>query len=167
MSQKRSKRIEPRHKLKEYLISKKDTSIDFYASTGIAKSIVSKLSNFVTILSAERLFIITHLYSDNIANSIDFIFPNLKLPNKPSKDFTIQKTTLENILFPTPKDYISLEEISYLTDIDIERLKEILTKPTVVTSASELILLEKAKGLKKGSLFEASFGHLKIKKVLK
>jgi len=74
---------------------------------------------------------------------------------------------LDYILSESCKDYISLEEISYLTDIDIERLKEILTKPTVVTSASELILLEKAKGLKKGSLFEASFGHLKIKKVLK
>lgn len=167
MLKKRSKRPEPEHKLKEYLDSKKESDIDLIASTGMGKSIISKLKSFDTTLSAERLYIISKVYKDELENTITSIYPDLILPKKPKKDFNEKRTPLENILLPLPKDHMSLEEMSYLTDIDIERLKEILSKPTVVISASELILLEKVKNLKAGTLFKAVFGHIKIKRAKK
>lgn len=167
LTKKRNKRIEPQHKLKEYLASKKNSNIDFNLSTGMGKSIVSKLNNHSTTLSAERLYLIIKTYSDRFEEAMDLIYPNLELPIKRSKTFENNRTILEDILFPLPKNYMPLEEISYKTDIDIERLKEILTKPTVVVSASEMILLEKVKNIKKGSLFNAQFGHMKIKRVFK
>lgn len=167
MPKKRSKRSEPGHKLKEYLESKKESDIDLTASTGMGKSVISKLKSFDTTLSAERLYIISKVYKDELEDTITSIYPDLKLPNKPKKDFKDERSILENILLPLPKGYMSLEEIAYLTDIDIDRLKEILTKSTVVISASELILLEKVKNLKAGTLFKAVFGHIKIIKQLK
>lgn len=167
MSNKRSKRLEPEHKFKEYLDSKTESNIDLFASTGIGKSTISKLKGFDIILSAERLYIISKVYSDDLKSTINSIFPDLELPSKPKKDFADERSILENILLPLPKGHMSLEEMSYLTDIDIDRLKEILSKSTVVISASELILLEKVKKLKAGTLFKAIFSGIKIKRVKK
>lgn len=167
MTKKRVKRIEPKHKLKEYLDSKSDSKIDLYKSSGIKAPDITKLKNFSTILSAERLTLLTKVFSDDLEFVIDAVFPDLQLPNKPEKDFKKERTILENTLFPLPQDYMSLEEMSYLTDIDIDRLKEIIDKPTVVISASELILLEKVKKLSKGRLFKLKFGKMKVKIVLK
>lgn len=167
MSKKRYKRTEPQHKLREYLETKKDSQYDITDSIEIKRPDLTKLKNFSTVLSAERFYKIVKFYNDDIASVIDYIFPDLKLPNKPKKKFGDERSIIENILLPLPKDYMSLEEIAYLTDIDIDRLKEILSKSTVVISASELILLERVKKLKPGTLFKAVFGHIKIKRVKK
>jgi hypothetical protein len=89
------------------------------------------------------------------------------LPIKDPKDFKNERSELENAIFQYPTNYMSLEEISYLTDIDIDRLKDIISKTTVIISASELILLEKVKKLKKGTLFKIKFKPEKTKRVLK
>ncbi|MCW2263128.1 MULTISPECIES: hypothetical protein [Sphingobacterium] len=167
MAKHRIKRTEPQHKLREYLETKKHFKYDLSESTGIKKPDLTKLKNFDTILSAERFSIITNFYLDNFENTIDTIFPDLQLPIKESKDFKNERSELENSIFQYHPDYMSIEEISYLTDIDIDRLKEIISKPTVIISASELILLEKVKKFKKGFLFKIKFKNGKIKRVIK
>lgn len=127
--------------------------------TDIDSTELSKLKRgYITRFAAEKFYKIHLAIERPIEEIANKVYPDLRLPEKPHKDFKRNKSDLGNILLGK----FSQEEIEYKTDIKHLRLKSILKDNEIIILASELILIELATERKKGSLFKQLFKKIKV-----
>ena len=143
-------------KLKELKV----LDIELSDKANMSKGQISKLKNGLTNrLTAKTYYSIIKAFNDTVSNSTKIVYPNQNFEMKswqPKKRNSFGAYLLQ---FEISKN--SVEEIAAKTGINETRINELYFKNGAL-EAYELILIEKALGLKSGELFEKVYGNLQI-----
>lgn len=147
------------HKIHIYIAQKtqefnwKDNQLAM--KSGISPGQISKLKNEnITKLYAQTFYNIVKAFDDNFENAIKIVF-NIK-EIKLKKYIPKKRNSFGNIMKEYEKENNVIDEISAKTGIELIRLNELYFRNGSL-EAYELLLIEKAIGLKYGILFEKIF----------
>lgn len=120
--------------------------------SGISKGQISKLkSGSVERLSAETFYLIVKAFDDKIDKAVKVIYPSLNLDL--NKEKTKTRNSFGKLMLQFETKINTLEQIAVRTGISTIRLTELYYRKGS-PEAYELILIEKAIGVKSGVIFE-------------
>ncbi len=126
--------------------------------SGISKGQISKLKNgMIEKLSAETFYLLVNAFQDDFAIAIPLVYPSLKNYNLRKHNHK-KRNTFGSMMYHYEQSKNTLEEIAAKTGISETRLSELYYRKGAL-EAYELIIIEKALGLKEGELFKKLY-HL-------
>lgn len=120
--------------------------------SGISRGQISKLKNgYVDRLSAETFYLIVTAFDDKIDKATKIIYPSLNLNLKKERNKT--RNSFGKVMLQFETKINTLEQIALKTGISETRLTELYYRKGS-PEAYELILIERAVGVKSGVIFE-------------
>lgn len=138
------------------------TSLQFANRANLSASEVSKIKNGLRHnLAAKTFYSLYSGFGHSCESAVEHIYPNMDLTMKPYVSRLRSNFGKAVELYERSKN--SIEEISAKTGIDLNRLKELYFEQGA-PETQELLLIERAFGLKMGTLFSKLFKPASIKK---